>query len=155
MARLIARGYRNLIVIDQHRANPAISQQVQPDMTTELADLSQPGDWMRHFEGASAVVMLQAQIDGIDYQEFMRNNLDSTRLILEQIRACQTPRLVHVSSSVIESVADDFYTRTKTLQEQMVLESGIACPILRPTLMFGGFDRKHPGWLSRFMFPIR
>jgi len=41
----------------------------------------------------------------------------------------------------------------------MVLASGIACPILRPTLMFGWFDRKHLGWLSRFMkkvpvFPI-
>ncbi len=41
----------------------------------------------------------------------------------------------------------------------MVLESGISCPILRPTLMFGWFDRKHLGWLSRFMkkvpvFPI-
>ena len=41
----------------------------------------------------------------------------------------------------------------------MVLESGIACPVLRPTLMFGWFDRKHLGWLSRFMkkvpiFPI-
>ncbi|MFZ2209331.1 MAG: hypothetical protein WAV22_11755, partial [Porticoccaceae bacterium] len=38
-------------------------------------------------------------------------------------------------------------------------DSGIACPILRPTLMFGWFDRKHLGWLSRFMkkvpvFPI-
>lgn len=41
----------------------------------------------------------------------------------------------------------------------MVLASGIACPVLRPTLMFGWFDRKHLGWLSRFMnkvpvFPI-
>ena len=44
-------------------------------------------------------------------------------------------------------------------QERMVLDSGIACPVLRPTLMFGWFDRKHLGWLSRFMqkvpvFPI-
>jgi nucleoside-diphosphate-sugar epimerase len=41
----------------------------------------------------------------------------------------------------------------------MVLESVISCPILRPTLMFGWFDRKHLGWLSRFMekvpvFPV-
>ncbi len=159
VARLRARGYREIVVLDKHRANLAILQQVQPDITTEWADLSQPGDWMRHFQGASAVVMLQAQIGGHEYQEFVANNLDSTRLILEQIRKWQIPRLVHVSSSVVESVADDFYTRTKTLQEQMVLESGIACPILRPTLMFGWFDRKHLGWLSRFMqkvpvFPI-
>jgi nucleoside-diphosphate-sugar epimerase len=41
----------------------------------------------------------------------------------------------------------------------MVLASGIDCVVLRPTLMFGWFDRKHLGWLSRFMrkvpvFPI-
>jgi nucleoside-diphosphate-sugar epimerase len=59
----------------------------------------------------------------------------------------------------VESVADDFYTNTKKAQERMVLDSGIACPVLRPTLMFGWFDRKHLGWLSRFMqkiplFPI-
>jgi nucleoside-diphosphate-sugar epimerase len=68
-------------------------------------------------------------------------------------------QLVHISSSVVESVADDFYTQTKKIQERMVLDSGIACPVLRPTLMFGWFDRKHLGWLSRFMqkvpvFPI-
>ena len=69
------------------------------------------------------------------------------------------PYLVHISSSVVESRADDFYTNTKKDQERMVLQSGIPCPILRPTLMFGWFDRKHLGWLSRFMkkvpvFPI-
>jgi nucleoside-diphosphate-sugar epimerase len=69
------------------------------------------------------------------------------------------PYLVHISSSVVESGADDFYTNTKKEQERIVLESGISCPILRPTLMFGWFDRKHLGWLSRFMkkvpaFPI-
>ena len=26
-----------------------------------------------------------------------------------------------------------------------------AVPMLRPTLMFGWFDQKHLGWLSRFM----
>jgi nucleoside-diphosphate-sugar epimerase len=66
---------------------------------------------------------------------------------------------VHISSSVVESVSNDYYTNTKKEQEDMVLESGISAPILRPTLMFGWFDRKHLGWLSRFMkkvpiFPI-
>jgi nucleoside-diphosphate-sugar epimerase len=59
----------------------------------------------------------------------------------------------------VESVANDDYTNTKKEQEEMVLASGINCVVLRPTLMFGWFDRKHLGWLSRFMqkvpvFPI-
>jgi nucleoside-diphosphate-sugar epimerase len=103
--------------------------------------------------------MLQAQIGGLFYQEFIDNNVTSTDLILDLVRKNNIPYLVHISSSVVESVADDFYTRSKIEQEQIVLQSGIPCPILRPTLMFGWFDRKHLGWLARLMqkipiFPI-
>jgi uncharacterized protein YbjT (DUF2867 family) len=66
---------------------------------------------------------------------------------------------VHISSSVVQSVANDWYTQTKTAQERLVRASGVAQVVLRPTLMFGWFDRKHLGWLSRFMqkvpvFPV-
>jgi nucleoside-diphosphate-sugar epimerase len=159
VARLRAKGYKNIVVLDKHRANLAVLKQVQPDITVEYADLAESGDWLRHFEGADVVVMLQAQIGGNDYQEFVRNNVDSTRLILDAIKVNKVSYLVHISSSVLESVADDFYTNTKREQEEMVLACGIPCPVLRPTLMFGWFDRKHLGWLSRFMkkvpvFPI-
>jgi len=159
VVRLIARGYSNIIVLDKHQANLAALRQIRSDITAEYADLAEPGKWQRHFKGADAVVMLQAQIGGNDYDEFVRNNLDSTRLILDEIKVNKVPYLVHISSSVVESVANDFYTNTKKEQERMVLESGIPCPVLRPTLMFGWFDRKHLGWLSRFMkkvpvFPI-
>lgn len=159
VARLKAKGYSNIIVLDKHRENLAILKQTQPDITVEYADLAEPGEWQRHFAGADVVVMLQAQIGGNDYQEFVRNNVDATALILEQVKLHNIPRLIPISSSVVVSVADDFYTNTKKDQERMVIESGIPCPILRPTLMFGWFDRKHLGWLSRFMkkvpvFPI-
>jgi nucleoside-diphosphate-sugar epimerase len=159
VVRLRGKGYSNIVVLDKHRANIEVLRRVQPEVTVKYADLAEPGDWQRHFVGADVVVMLQAQIGGNDYQEFVRNNIDSTQLILEAIKTNGVPYLVHISSSVVESVADDFYTITKKEQEKMVLESGIACPVLRPTLMFGWFDRKHLGWLSRFMkkvpvFPI-
>ena len=159
VARLKARGYRNIVVLDKHRANIEVLKRVQPDITVEFADVAEPGKWQRHFAGADTVVMLQAQIGGNDYAEFVRNNVDSTAVVLESIKAHAVPQLVHISSSVVVSVADDFYTRSKKAQEAMVLASGIRCPILRPTLMFGWFDRKHLGWLSRFMkrvpvFPI-
>lgn len=159
VARLKARGYTDIVVLDKHRANIAVLKQVQPDITVEYADLAEPGNWQRHFRGAEIVVMLQAQIGGNEYQDFVRNNVDSTRLILDEIKANHVPCLVHISSSVVESSADDFYTNTKKDQEKMVLQSGVRCPVLRPTLMFGWFDRKHLGWLSRFMqkvpvFPV-
>ncbi len=154
VVRLKAAGYTDLVVLDKHRKNLEILQRLQPSITAEYADLAQPGDWQRHFEGADCVVMLQAQIGGLEYSEFERNNLESTRRILDTIKTTDLPYLVHVSSSVVESVANDFYTNSKKQQERMVTNSGIACVILRPTLMFGWFDRKHLGWLSRFMHKV-
>ena len=160
VARLKAQGFSQVVVLDKHRENLAILRAVQPDVICEYADLAEPGDWQHHISSADVVVMLQAQIGGMYYEDFERNNIQSTRLILETIKSAPVqPALIHISSSVVESVADDFYSRSKRIQEQLVLESSISCPILRPTLMFGWFDRKHLGWLSRFMqkvpvFPI-
>ena len=159
VARLRDKGYTEIVVIDKHVTNLALLAKVQPEVHTVLADLAEPGDWSQHFRDAEAVVMLQAQIGGNDYRDFVRNNIDATHNILAAIRTQEVPYLVHISSSVVQSAADDFYTNTKKDQEKIVLESGIPCPVLRPTLMFGWFDRKHLGWLSRFMqkvpiFPI-
>jgi len=159
VARLKAKGYSDIVVLDKHTANLELLKCLQPDITVEYADLAEKGDWQRHFEGADAVVMLQAQIGGLVYDEFVRNNIDSTRHVLEAVKTYQVPYLVHISSSVVESVANDFYTNTKREQEDMVLGSEVPHIVLRPTLMFGWFDRKHLGWLSRFMkkvpvFPI-
>lgn len=159
VARLKSTGYSNIVVIDKHKKNLEILKSVQPDILTLYADLAEPGLWQDEFKNADVVVMLQAQIGGNNYSEFVRNNIDASKIILKTIKKYNVPQLVHISSSVVESVADDFYTNTKKDQERLVLESGINCPILRPTLMFGWFDRKHLGWLSRFMkkmpfFPI-
>ena len=159
IVRLKAHGYRDIVVLDKHRTNLEVVRSLHPEITAEHADLAERGEWERHFTQAATVVMLQAQIGGNNYVDFERNNLIATRHLLDVIKNGHGMRLVHISSSVVTSVADDFYTNTKKTQEQMVLESGIRCPILRPTLMFGWFDRKHLGWLSRFMkkvpvFPV-
>jgi nucleoside-diphosphate-sugar epimerase len=159
VVRLRARGHEDIVVIDKHERNLAVLQQLHPEVRAICADLAEPGPWMESLAGADALVMLQAQIGGTRYEDFQRNNVEATRWILQAFQDHGVSRLVHISSSVVQSVADDFYTRSKKEQEQLVLASGIACPILRPTLMFGWFDRKHLGWLSRFMqrvplFPI-
>jgi nucleoside-diphosphate-sugar epimerase len=73
--------------------------------------------------------------------------------------ASPSPYLVHASSSVVNSAAVDFYTESKKAQETLVDAIAIPHVVLRPTLMYGWFDRKHLGWLARFMrkvpvFPI-
>jgi nucleoside-diphosphate-sugar epimerase len=153
------KGYSNIVVLDKHRANLEVLREFHPEIVSEYADLADSGDWQGHFKGADSVVMLHAQIGGLSYHEFWRNNIEATRLVLETIKTNQVSYLIHISSSVVQSVADDFYTKTKDIQEKMVLSSGVNCVVLRPTLMFGWFDRKHLGWLARFMkripiFPV-
>lgn len=157
--RLKDHNYFDIVVIDKHKKNLAVLKNNHPDITAVYADLSIPGVWQNYFDGADTVVMLQAQIGGLFYEEFEENNVHSTSLILDLINSKSIPNLIHISSSVVESSANDFYTRSKVAQENLVLKSGILCPILRPTLMFGWFDRKHLGWLARLMkkipvFPI-
>lgn len=159
IVELKAQGYTNLVAIDKHEYNLGILQRLHPDVVVIHADLAQAGHWEQSFAGAACVVQLHAQITGKTTDLFTRNNVDATRLVLAAIKRQQVPYLVHISSSVVNSVANDDYTTSKKAQEKLVVESGIPHCVLRPTLMFGWFDPKHLGWLSRFMaktpvFPI-
>lgn len=152
-------GYSHIVALDKHPENLATLAKLNPGITTQLADLSQAGQWIDCFADAQRALVLHAQITGLQSDVFIKNNITATKHVLQAIKQHNIPFTVHISSSVVNSVADDHYTNTKKQQEQMVIDSGIACCILRPTLMFGWFDPKHLGWLSRFMaktpvFPI-
>lgn len=152
-------GYTNLVAIDKHPANTRMLAKLHPDITVLEADLAEAGSWQDSFNKAGVVIMLQAQIGALEEAPFIRNNVTSTQWVIDACKKYQVPYIVHISSSVVESVANDFYTNSKKAQEQLVEACGIPHVILRPTLMFGWFDRKHLGWLSRFMqkspvFPI-
>jgi nucleoside-diphosphate-sugar epimerase len=152
-------GYGRIVAIDKHAHNLAILARLNPGVETLHADLAEPGAWEDAFAGAEVVVQLHAQITGKHAELFDRNNLVATGRVLEACRRHGVGFVVHISSSVVNSVAKDDYTRTKTAQERMVVESGLRHCVLRPTLMFGWFDPKHLGWLSRFLartpvFPI-
>ncbi|EIJ43412.1 nucleoside-diphosphate-sugar epimerase [Beggiatoa alba B18LD] len=159
IVQLKEMGYYNIVAIDKHEYNLSILKQLHPEVETVLADLAEEGTWTEHFAEAACLLMLQAQITGKNTELFVRNNITSTEKVLNAVRQHKVPYIVHISSSVVNSVAHDDYTETKKAQEKLVVESGIPHSILRPTLMFGWFDPKHLGWLSRFMekvpaFPI-
>jgi nucleoside-diphosphate-sugar epimerase len=156
--RLKARGHR-IVGLDKHPTNTARLRKLHPDIQVIEADLAQPGDWARAFADADAVVLNQAQIGGLERAPFVANNLTATENVLAAMAAHGTPYFVHISSSVVNSKAQDLYVETKTAQEKLVDACPIPHVVLRPTLMFGWFDRKHLGWLKRFMeqspvFPV-
>jgi nucleoside-diphosphate-sugar epimerase len=159
VARLKRRADLVVIGIDKHPGNVSLFRQVHPEISIVEADLAKPGEWAELFAGADAVVINQAQIGGLNEQEFWRNNVAATENILSTIQMHGVPYFAGISSSVVNSKADDFYTRTKAAQENLFDASTVPHCVLRPTLMFGWFDRKHLGWLRRFMermplFPI-
>jgi nucleoside-diphosphate-sugar epimerase len=156
--RLKARGHTEIVAIDKHPKNTAILRRLHPDIEIIETDLAKDDGWQMRAASADRVILAHAQIGGLDERAFTANNVTATERVLTAVKA-SAPYIVHISSSVVASAAEDWYTRTKEAQEKLVLASGLSCVVLRPTLMFGWFDRKHLGWLARFMqrmpvFPI-
>lgn len=160
IARLKRRAAgHSIVAIDKHPANTRILRELHPDITVVEADIAEPGAWQASLAGVDAVVVGHAQIGGLVEAEFTRNNIVASERLMEALAGQRDVHLVHISSSVVNSAARDWYTETKKAQEKLVLAAGHPTIVLRPTLMFGWFDRKHLGWLARFMqrapvFPI-
>jgi nucleoside-diphosphate-sugar epimerase len=158
--RLTTRGFKEIVAIDKHPTNVKILEKYHPQVRVLHRDLAAEGDgWQEELADCDALVIAHAQIGGVDPAEFVRNNVVATERVLEAAVRQRVPYIVNISSSVVNSIAVDNYTETKKAQEALVAASGIPQVVLRPTLMFGWFDRKHVGWLARFMqrvpvFPI-
>ncbi len=157
--RLKARGCGEIVAVDKHPSNTAILRRLHPDITVIEADLADDDGWQQHLAGTDSLIVAHAQIGGPDPAAFERNNVAATERLLAAAKAAGIGHAVHLSSSVVNSAAVDWYTESKKTQERLVLEAGIPTVVLRPTLMFGWFDRKHLGWLARFMkrapvFPV-
>lgn len=157
--RFKARGCSDIVGIDKHPANTALLRSLHPDISVVEADLATPGAWPEALTGCDVLIHNHAQIGALTQEPFERNNIIASRNVLEAAKVAGVPYMVHISSSVVNSQARDFYTESKKEQERLAVASGIPCCVLRPTLMFGWFDRKHLGWLVRFMqrvplFPI-
>ena len=147
-----------IVAVDKHNMNTMQLRKFHPDILVLEEDVTKDGQWQEELKSCDVVISLQAQIGSLQSSDFVANNIDSMQKIVESAAGLNV-RFIHISSSVVESVADDDYTNTKRVQEEIVVNSGFEYCILRPTLMFGWFDRKHLGWLSRFMkripiFPI-
>ena len=157
---LLKRGSTGgIVAIDKHPTNTATLRRLHPEIRVVEADIAETGPWQIELEGCTHLVIGHAQIGGLYPQEFVRNNILATERLLEAAVRYRVPYAVSISSSVVNSMAVDDYTETKKAQEALTAASGIKQVVLRPTLMFGWFDRKHVGWLARFMqktpvFPI-
>jgi len=138
------RGDR-VVALDRNRHNLEILSRRAPGVTVRATDLAEPGDWQELFAGVDAVVDLKAQITSHAPEPHERNNVVAGRRVLDACERHGVPHLVHLSSSVVISLAEDIYTRSKRAAERAVRESGVPHTVLRPPLLYGHFDVKHVG----------
>tara|TARA_Y100001968_G_scaffold141817_1_gene129645 strand:+ start:21770 stop:22708 length:939 start_codon:yes stop_codon:yes gene_type:complete len=150
-----------LLVVDKKYEAIYIASKIFPDVDFLCEDLTfkENQKWPQEIRGCDACVMLQAEIGTTDNKKFELNNVLTTKVILKELKDAEINRIIHISSSVVNSISNDLYTKTKLKQEELVLKAFPEAIVLRPTLMFGWFDRKHLGWLANFMikspiFPI-
>jgi nucleoside-diphosphate-sugar epimerase len=157
--RLKLWGTSKIIAIDKHVANTAILRRLHPDVTIIEADIARDDGWQHALTKADVLVCGHAQINGTERAPFENNNIIATRRLLEIAHRERVGYLVHISSAAVHSKADNFYSQSKKSQETLVGMYDIPTVVLRPSLMFGRFDRKNLGWLARFManspiFPV-
>ncbi len=148
-----------IIVVDKNKFSINIAKKLFKTVNFICEDLiyCTNSKWLGMIKNFDVCIMLQAEIGNKDPYQFEKNNVITTKNILEVISKSNINRLIHVSSSVVNSISDDLYTQTKLKQEDLIIKNWHKnLIILRPTLMFGWFDRKHLGWLHKFMnrFPL-
>ena len=83
--RLSQAGYTQISGLDKHPKNLKILQSYQPNLTVKIADIAEMGDWSDMVKEAEVVIINQAQIGGLDYEDFHRNNVSATQSILDSI----------------------------------------------------------------------
>lgn len=155
---LVKKGY-SVIALDKNEKNLQILEEVNLTIDIYKTDLSEKGKWMDLFKDVDVVIDLKAQIAAPTKELFLRNNVQTQKNILDACKKYKVKNLIHLSSSVVISVANDDYTNTKKMGEELVKKSSVPHTILRPPLMYGCFDAKHLGWLTRLLerspvFPV-
>lgn len=160
LINLLCNEYEiSIHAIDKNVKNLNILKVLNPTIDVDLCDLANEESYNLLHTDYDCVVINHAQISSTNSSDFKRNNIESTKKLITFLKKQNIENIVHISSSVVNSLANDHYSKTKKEQETLVSTAFPNAKILRPTLMFGPLDRKHLGWLANFMkrspiFPI-
>ncbi len=105
---LVRRGHRvrAMVLYNMHSSTgwlETLEDEVRAEVDVRFGDVRDPATVLRLVEGASAVHHLAA-IGSVPYsyeapRSFVDTNTIGTLHVLEAVRACETPRLVHTSTS--------------------------------------------------------
>lgn len=161
VCELVARGH-DVTVLQRHPAGH------DERVREVLGDVTVPGDVARAMTGTEAVVHLAARVSMVGpWAEFERVNVEGTRVVVEQARAAEATRFVHISSPSVAHAGDPLvgvatrpadpahargnYARSKAMAELVALGAdrpGFAVTALRPHLVWGPGDTQLVGRIA-------
>jgi NDP-hexose 4,6-dehydratase len=124
---LVHRGYRvrAMVLYNMHNSRgwlDVLDADVQDQIEVIFGDVRDPASVRELVEGAAAVYHLAA-LGSVPYsysapRSFVDTNVIGTLHVLEAVRACQTPRMIHTSTSETYGTA-----RTVSIDETHVLQA--------------------------------
>ncbi len=147
----------DIIAISKEKTKENLLKQINSKIKFVCADLSVYDEkWVDFFKRADCVIQLQAQISAPEKGPYIKNNILSVKNVVLACEKYKIKHLIHVSSSVVISIAKDNYTNTKKTGENLVAKSNLPYTILRPPLMYGPFNTKHLEFIIRKFdkFPV-
>ncbi len=90
------------------------------------------------FRDVHAVVHLAAAVNPRQDDEFFRTNVRGTENVIELSKTAGVARFVFVSSCDVGLPITTRYSESKRQAEEIVMQSGLDCVVIRPTALYGG-----------------
>ena len=112
-----------LTVLDKNLENLRKLQIFFPSVDVIRADLSVMDGWEKGITNYDHLIICHAQITSLDKVDFEQNNIIATKNLLKIFEDKNLDSCIHISSSVVNSKAEDFYSKTKRDQEKLVISS--------------------------------
>lgn len=118
------------------------------------ADISNKVDIRNVCEGVKTVFHCAAVIISKNEASFEKININGTRNIVEEAMQAHAGHFIYISSASVLYPKPTPYSLSKRRAEEIVLNSGLPCTIVRPTLVYGEnggqeFDR-YLDYLKKF-----
>jgi NADH dehydrogenase len=140
LLRHLSSGPHGLVKALMRRpASPNASDLDTPRAQEVIGDLLDPDSYRGALAGCGTVVHLAAATGKARPRDCERVNVEGTRVLLEACKSAGVRRFLYVSTIAAGYPDQRYYAyaKTKARAEQLVRESGLACAVVRPTLVLG------------------
>jgi NADH dehydrogenase len=138
VARLADAGHR--ILVPTRRRERARDVQLLPTVTIVETDISDPAKLGALVGRADTVVNLVGILHEEGGRTFERAHVELPRHVIAACKAKGVRRFVHMSALGADPDGPSRYQRSKGEAEKVVMDSGLAWTIFRPSVIFGRGD---------------